>query len=235
MKLPPLTKGRIIRRYKRFLAEIELADGRLVTAHCPNTGRMTSCWAPGAPVEISFSDNPKRKLPWTLERVDMGAGWVGVNTARTNDVVAEAVSSGRLILLQGYHRLQREVACKLPGHPRSRLDFKLSEGDQPDALIEVKNVTLLQDQCLCFPDAVSTRATKHLDLLQGMVSQGLRGVLVFAVNRPEGRWFSPADDIDPTYGQRLRAVVGSGVEIVALRVNHTVDGMVMGAEIPVRL
>ncbi|HHH39013.1 MAG TPA: DNA/RNA nuclease SfsA, partial [Sedimenticola sp.] len=94
MQLPPLTAARMIRRYKRFLADVELADGSLLTVHCPNTGSMKGCWAPGAPVEISFSDNPKRKLAWTLERVDMGGGWVGVHTGRTNAVVAEAIREG---------------------------------------------------------------------------------------------------------------------------------------------
>ncbi len=133
MQLPPLTNGRILSRYKRFLADVELGDGSQVTAHCPNTGRMTGCWAPGAPVQLSFSDNPKRKLAWTLERVDMGAGWVGVNTARTNSVVAEAITEGRVLALSGYQRLQREVRFDVPGHPASRLDLLLSEGGGLDA------------------------------------------------------------------------------------------------------
>ncbi len=133
MQLPPLTNGRILRRYKRFLADVELDDGTLVTAHCPNTGRMTGCWVAGAAVQLSFSNNPKRKLAWTLERVDMGMGWVGVNTARTNSVVAEAILAGRVPSLVGYRKLQREVRFSLPGHPASRLDLQLSEGERADA------------------------------------------------------------------------------------------------------
>lgn len=226
MQLPPLAKGVILRRYKRFLADVELDDGSLVTAHCPNTGRMTGCWEPGAPVELSYSDNPKRKLAWTLERVDMGQGWVGVNTARTNSIVAEAISEGRVPPLSGYKKLQREVKYDLPEHPPSRLDLMLSEGDRPDALVEVKNVTLLVGDSLQFPDAVSVRAKKHLDILMGAVERGLRGVILFALNRPEGDSFSPAADIDPDYAVRLKEVTEKGVEAYALRLNHEEKGIV---------
>jgi len=225
MQLPPLTQGIILRRYKRFLADIELADGSVVTAHCPNTGAMTTCWEPGAPVQISHSDNPKRKLAWTLERVDMGGGWIGVNTSRTNAVVAEALEAGHITELASYRSLRREVRFEPPGHPRSRLDFFLSEGDRADAYVEVKNVTLLDGDRLRFPDAVSERGRKHLDVLQEAVNQGYRGVILFALNRPEGHGFSPAETIDPAYAQRLREVVASGVEAVALRVRHTETGM----------
>ena len=225
MLLPPLTPGRILKRYKRFLADIRLEDGSVVVAHCPNTGSMKGCWKPEAPVEISFSDNPRRKLPWTLERVDMGSGWVGVNTSRTNAVVEEAVREGRIEALSGYRTILREVRCDLPGHPGSRLDLSLREGPRPDVMIEVKNVTLLEDDCLRFPDAVSVRALKHLNLLGELVEQGMRGVILFALNRSEGRCFAPAADIDPDYAQRLREVAGQGVEVYALRIRHTVDGM----------
>jgi len=225
MQLPPLIHGAILRRYKRFLADIELADGSVVTAHCPNTGAMTGCWEPGAPVQLSHSDNPKRKLAWTLERVDMGGGWIGVNTSRTNAVVEEALKAECIPKLHGYRTLRREVRFEPPGHPRSRLDFFLSEGDRADAYVEVKNVTLLDGDRLCFPDAVTERGRKHLDVLQEAVNQGYRGVILFALNRPEGHGFSPAEMIDPAYAQRLREVVASGVEAVALRIRHTETGM----------
>lgn len=235
MQLPPLTAGRIVRRYKRFLADVELSDGSLVTAHCPNTGSMRSCWAPGAPVQISHSDNPRRKLPWTLERVDMGAGWVGVNTSRTNAVVAEAVAAGRVPGLAGYATIRREVGFEAPCHPRVRFDLRLRHGGRADALVEIKNVTLLENECLRFPDAVSSRALKHLNLLQVAVEQGIRGVVLFAVNRPEGSRFSPAPDIDPAYAARLSAVVAGGVEALALRIRHTDDGMIAEGMVPVVL
>jgi len=235
MLLPPLIPGRILKRYKRFLADVRLKDGSVVVAHCPNTGSMRGCWEPDAPVEISFSDNPRRKLPWTLERVDMGSGWVGVNTARTNGVVEEAVREGRIEQLSGYRAVRREVTCDLPGHARSRLDLLLQEGARPDAMIEVKNVTLLEGDCLKFPDAVSVRALKHLNLLLALAGQGTRGVILFALNRPEGRCFSPAEEIDPEYARRLREVVDQGVEIYALRIRHTADAMMGDSLVKVKL
>lgn len=235
MKLPPLQQGKILKRYKRFLADIELPDGSVVIAHCPNTGSMTGCWEPGAPVEISHSDNPKRKLAWTLERVDMGQGWIGVNTARTNAVVAEAILEGKIPQLQGYAELKREVKYEVPGHPRSRLDLRLSNGMAPDALVEVKSVTLWDGERLRFPDAVSERACKHMRLLQAVVEEGLRGVVIFALNRPEGESFSPAGDIDPGYAEALAEALASGVEAYALRIDHLADGMQGGALVPVLL
>ena len=225
MRLPPLTQGVILRRYKRFLADIELVDGSMVTAHCPNTGAMTGCWEPGAPVQLSHSDNPKRKLAWTLERVDMGGGWIGVNTSRTNAVVEEALKAGCISELNGYRTLRREVRFEPSDHLRSRLDFFLSEGDRVDAYVEVKNVTLLDGDRLRFPDAVSERGRKHLDVLREAVDLGYRGMILFALNRPEGHGFSPAETIDPAYAQRLREVMASGVEAVALRIRHTDTGM----------
>ncbi|MCP3870651.1 MAG: DNA/RNA nuclease SfsA [Gammaproteobacteria bacterium] len=235
MQLPPLIPGRIINRYKRFLADIELEDGRCVTAHCPNTGSMTGCWAPGAPVEISHSDNPRRKLPWTLERVDMGSGWIGINTSRTNAVVEEALQAGCIPPLSGYGIFKREVNFDLPGHARSRLDLMLQGGAGPDALVEVKNVTLLEGDCLRFPDAVSVRALKHLNLLKGITDQGNRGIILFALNRPEGSCFAPAEKVDPDYAECLREVVGQGVEAYALRIRHTAEGMHGEGGVPVVL
>jgi len=185
-------------------------------------------------VELSYSDNPKRKLAWTLERVDMGRGWVGVNTSRTNAVVAEALMQGAVPSLSGYATLRREVTCALPGHPRSRLDLMLTDGPAEDVLVEIKNVTLLEGDRLLFPDAVSTRALKHIELLHQIVQQqGCRGVILFALNRPEGSCFSPAARVDPVYARRLQEVLGDGVEAVALRIRHTVDGMEGGEVVPV--
>ncbi|MES9960115.1 MAG: DNA/RNA nuclease SfsA [Sedimenticola sp.] len=235
MLLPPLTRGRIIKRYKRFLADVVLDDGSQVTAHCPNTGSMRGCWEPDAPVQLSHSDNPKRKLAWTLERVDMGQGWVGVNTARTNAVVAEAVIEGKVPSLAGYEQLKREVKFEVPGHPASRIDLMLSGGDRPDALVEVKSVTLWDGERLRFPDAVSERATKHLKALRHAVEVGFRGVILFALNRPEGACFSPAGDIDPVYAQTLAEVMEAGVEAYALRIRHDDTGMWGEGLVPVEL
>jgi len=219
VQLPPLTPGRILRRYKRFLADVILDDGRQVTAHCPNTGSMRTCWEPGAPVELSHSSDPRRKLAWTLERVDMGQGWIGVHTGRTNPVIAEAVEQGRIADLAGYRRLRREVAFQVSGLA-GRLDLALADGPGPDALVEIKNVTLLDGRCLRFPDAVTERGRKHLELLAAACRQGLRGVILFALNRPEGAGFAPAADVDPDYARCLRQVVDAGVEVLAVRIAH---------------
>jgi len=235
LRLPPLTDGRILRRYKRFLADVELADGRVVTAHCPNTGTMATCWTPGAPVQLSHSASPSRKLPWTLERVYMGFGWIGVNTARPNQVIAEGITAGCIATLAGYRTLRREVLFAPPGLPRGRLDIALADGPAPDALVEVKNVTLLDGDCLRFPDAVSERGRKHLDLLLAVVCSGLRGVILFAANRPEGDRVGPAWSVDPAYGERLVEVTNAGVEVLAVRLVHMADGLAVGDVLPVDL
>ncbi len=235
MQLPPLVRGRILRRYKRFLVDVELEDGRSVTAHCPNTGTMRSCWEPGARVQLSRSDNPRRKLAWTLERVDMGGGWIGVNTGLVNRVIAEGIAAGRIPLLSGYGILKREVTLKFPGLPKGRLDIALHQGEQPDALVEVKSVTLLDGDCLRFPDAVSERARKHLDLLLAAHERGTRAVVLFALNRPEGNYFSTALAIDPAYDRRLREVVEAGVEALAVRIRHDTEGLSTGEMVPLRL
>ena len=235
MQLPPLFDGKIQARYKRFLADVVLDDGHLVTAHCPNTGSMRGCWEPDARVQLSHSDNPKRKLAWTLERVDMGQGWIGVHTGRTNPVVEEAVRSGAIDSLRGYDTVQREVTYAPEGEKRARFDLYLSQGQAADAWVEVKNVTLWQETFLTFPDAVTERGRKHLELLSRACREGYRGVMVYALNRPEGDKFRPADEIDPGYGETLRQVVEQGVEVVALRIEHGPQSMQAAGEVPVVL
>jgi len=240
VRLPELTDGRILRRYQRFLADIELADGQVVTAHVPNTGSMAGCWQPGAAVQLSHSDNPRRKLAWTLERVDMGGGWIGVHTARPNQVLAEAIALGHIAPLAGYRSLRREVRFAPPGLEPGRLDLALTDGGtlaapMADALVEIKNVTLLDGARLCFPDAQSARGRKHLDLLIAAVGAGLRGVMLFALNRPEGRCFAPAWDVDPAYGERLLAAAAAGVEIIAARLVHRDHEIIAGELLPLDL
>lgn len=232
MKLPPLTDGRILRRYKRFLADVELASGEVVKAHCPNTGSMLGCWEANAPVQLSHSDNPKRKLAWTLERVDMGRGWIGVHTGRTNPVVGEALREGRIPVLAGYSGVRGEAAFTATGFAPSRFDFFLSGGGGADAWVEVKNVTLLRSNALAFPDAVTQRGRKHLELLVEACRQGFRGVMLYALNRPEGDCFRPADEIDPAYGEALRRARHQGVEVLAWRIEHLADSMRLAEEVP---
>ncbi|MEJ2694137.1 MAG: DNA/RNA nuclease SfsA [Candidatus Thiodiazotropha sp.] len=235
MQLPPLTQARIVKRYKRFLADVVLEDGRRLTAHCPNTGSMQGCWEEDAPVQLSHSDNPRRKLAWTLERVDMGQGWIGVHTGRTNPVVEEAVREGAIECLRGYRQIQREVTYAPAEFERARFDLLLTEGERADAWVEVKNVTLWRDEALAFPDAVTERGRKHLLLLSQACREGFRGVMVYALNRPEGGFFRPADEIDPVYGETLRWAVAQGVEVVAVRIGHHAQSMRVIGEVPVKL
>jgi sugar fermentation stimulation protein A len=165
----------------------------------------------------------------------MGCGWIGVNTGMVNAVIAEAIAAGRIASLDGYARLRREVTLKLPQLPRGRLDIGLYQGPNPDALVEVKNVTLLEEDCLRFPDAVSERGRKHLDMLLAARERGWRAVILFALNRPEGTCFEPAANIDPAYAQRLRQVVAGGVEALAVRIRHDAAGMSVNERVAVRL
>lgn len=241
MQLPPLYNATLLRRYKRFLADLVLDDGREITAHCPNTGTMLGCWAPGVRAQVSHSNNPKRKLAWTLERIDMGNGWIGVHTGRGNALVAEAIAAGEITALtQGtpWQRIEREPTVKLPDMPPSRLDLLLHpapDSGQRHVYIEIKNATLWQGDHIAFPDAVTQRGRKHLELLRQLAAAGHRSLLIFTVNRPEGDYLAPAWEIDPAYGEALARVVRHGVEVLALRVAHGEQTLTVGAALPVDL
>lgn len=208
----PLLPGRLLARYKRFLADIELADGRTVTAHCPNSGSMAGCALPGSPVLLSASGNPSRKLPYTWELVQADGVWVGINTSLTNRLAREGIETGTVTELAGYDRLQGEV----PYGFHSRLDFMLS-GERGDCFVEVKNVTLAAGSRALFPDAVTVRGQKHLRDLMEIVAAGKRGVIFFVVQRSDAEAVSPADSVDPEYGRLLRTAVSKGVEAIAYR------------------
>jgi sugar fermentation stimulation protein A len=213
MKLPELIPGRLIKRYKRFLADIELEDGSVVTAHCPNSGSMLGCNRPGSPVLLSLSPNPNRKLAYTWELLQVDGFWVGLNTMLPNQLAEEAILDGTIVELQGYPNLRREVPY---GSERSRIDILL-EGDERRCYVEVKNVTLVEDGLALFPDAVTTRGQKHLRELMEVVRNGHRGVLLFTVQRGDGTAVAPADRIDPEYGRLLREAVAHDVEALAYR------------------
>ncbi|GBG02613.1 sugar fermentation stimulation protein homolog [Azospira sp. I13] len=216
MLLPPLTEGRLLRRYQRFLADVELADGTTVTAHCPNTGSMQGCKDPGSRVWLSASDNPKRKLPWTWEIVEADGVLVGLHTGRTNGLVREAIEAGAVPQLAGYERLRGEVPYGGPDGRRSRIDLLLEADDRPPCYVEVKNVTAAVAGGLgFFPDAVTERGTKHLREMAEEVARGHRAVLFFCVQRDDVREVRPADHIDPEYGRTLRQVLAAGVEVLA--------------------
>lgn len=213
MKLPPLIPGTLIKRYKRFLADITLADGSMVTAHCPNSGSMLGCNLPGSPVMLSQSPNPNRKLAYTWELVQVGGYWIGLNTMLPNRLAEEAILNGTISELQGYGQLRREVPY---GSERSRIDLLL-EGSQGRCYVEVKNVTLVEGELALFPDAVTERGQKHLRELMEVVRNGDRGIILFTVQRGDGKAVAPADRIDPAYGRLLREAVRNGVEALAYR------------------
>ena len=226
----PLQDGRLIRRYKRFMADVELADGEVVTAHCPNSGSMATCKEPGQPVCIQPADSPQRKLKYTWELYHSGASWVGINTHRSNAIVAEAVAEDAVPELTGYERARREVKYG----QNSRIDLLLESDARPPAYVEVKNATLLaEDGAVRFPDAVTERGRKHLDELADMVAAGSRAVMFFLVNRADGEGFGPADRIDPAYGQLLREVAEAGVEVLAYRTAITPAGMTVAEPVPI--
>ena len=211
-----MLEARLLRRYKRFLADVELADGSIVTAHCPNTGSMTGCAPEGARVWLSISDNPKRKYRYTWELVEPAKGQLAcINTSLTNRVVEEAVISGIIPTLRNCSSLRREVPY---GEEKSRIDLLLQFGDRR-CYTEVKHVTLLLgDGVGAFPDAVSKRGSKHLRELMQRVHEGERAALVFAVMHSGIETMNPADHIDPEYGRLLRQAVESGVEVMAYRI-----------------
>ena len=210
MRLPqPLITGRLLRRYNRFLADVELEDGSQVTAHTANTGSMLQCAVPGAEVLLSQSDNPKRKLRYSWELVKVNGHWVDINTHRANRVVEEALRNNEI---PEFNDCQVTPEFTFAD---SRIDFML-QGETEKVLLEVKNVTLCcEPKIACFPDAVTTRGQKHLRDLVLAVEQGWRAVIFFLVQRGEAEAFQPADSIDPEYGQLLRAAQFSGVEILA--------------------
>ena len=208
-----LIEGRLIKRYNRFLADVELRSGDKITAHCPNSGSMKSCMEPGWKVMLSDHDNPKRKYRHTWEMVHNGACWIGINTGVPNRIAEEAIKAGEISELTGYQEINRE---KKYGR-NSRIDLLLVKPGQT-CFVEVKNVTLVEsDGCYYFPDSVTERGRKHLNELMMMIDAGHRAVMLFIVQRNDGKYFRPAAHIDPQYAETLRAAHRHGVEILVYR------------------
>ncbi len=225
----PLQEAVLLRRYKRFLADIELPDGSQMTLHCPNTGSMKNCQQPGSRVWFSLSDNPKRKYPgtWQVIEVRSGSGedaggseaecaLVGINTGLANRLVAEAIDSDLVAELRNFTTMRREVAY---GKQRSRIDLLLqSDSGASDCFVEVKNVSLgMAERVGLFPDAVTSRGQKHLQELIDVAQGGQRAVLFFCVQHTGIDVVRPADEIDPDYGRLLREAAAAGVELLAYR------------------
>jgi sugar fermentation stimulation protein A len=228
---PPLIAATLVRRYKRFLADVRLSTGEVLTVHCPNTGGMLGCQQPGMAVWLSRSDNPKRKYAHTWELVEARPDvLVGINTARTNALVHEALSSGVISELTGYDHVRREVRCG-----DSRLDFELSARGRRRCLVEVKNVTAaVEDGVALFPDAVSVRASRHVRELQQSVGQD-RAVLLFCVQREDVHIVEPAVAIDPDYARTLAQAMQRGVEVLAWGCQVAPQGIDVCRPVDVRL
>lgn len=238
MKLdPPFEAAKLLKRYKRFFADMELEDGSVETAHCPNTGSMQNCLVEGSLCYFSRSDNPKRKLKTTLEYVTCTSGMLAcINTHRANQIVKEALFAGRVQELLGYSNIASEVKY---GEEKSRIDFKLSEEGRPDCYVEVKSVTLAEegDEGLIgyFPDAVTTRGQKHLRELMAMRGEGCRAVLLFCVQHQDIEVVRPATHIDPEYSRLLFEAVKAGVEVLAYQARLSPDCLEIEQPLPLEL
>lgn len=235
---PPLETVTLLRRYKRFMADVVRADGTEMTVHCANTGSMKNCVL-GEPQQalISDSGNPKRKYRHTLEALQVGHGhWAGVNTSRPNALVEEAVRAGRVDELGPGTGVEREVK-----YGDSRFDLALGERSDPHTFIEVKNVTLgpgpddTDDGIIAFPDSVTVRGQKHLLTLMDVVASGKRAVLFFCVQHSGATAARPADEIDARYGELLREAVQKGVEVLAWKVAISADGFELEKPLPIRM
>lgn len=223
--------GILLRRYQRFLADVQLSDGSVITAHCPNTGAMTGCAEPGSHVWLSLSDNPKRKYRHTWELVRTTAGLACIHSARANDLAAEAVARGAIAELAGYTQMQREVRF---GREGSRVDLLLRSDARPDCLVEVKCVTLCGEDGLgLFPDAVSQRGSRHLRELAAARAEGRRAVLLFCVLHGGIESVAPAAAIDPVYAATFRAALAAGVEAIAYKADIDTAGMTLRRPLPV--
>jgi len=231
MQLPDLIEARLVRRYKRFLADVTLADGTALTVHCPNTGAMTGCAQEGSPVWLSRSHSASRKYAYTWELVQTVNGTVCVHSARANRVIREAFEKGMVPGFENHPRARSEVVVA----PGTRADLLL-EGDAGRVIVEVKSVTLCRDGgCGAFPDAVSTRGRKHVLALQAALAADTRSLLVFCAMHTGIRRVSVAADIDPGYRDALKSAIHAGVDVIALACDVSPMGVQVRSALPFSL
>lgn len=218
---PLLCAGTLVKRYQRFLADIKLETGELITAHCPNTGPMTGVCQIGAPVQVSYHDNPNRKLAYTWEMIQVDGVWVGINTALPNRIVKLALQQHLFPELGLYQTIRSEVAYGR--NQGSRVDFLLTSGER-SIYVEVKNTTWSIDDLAVFPDTVTTRGQKHLQELTDLLPD-TRAVMLYFINRGDKTKFAPGDSTDPIYGKLLRAGIDKGLEVLPCRFEVTPQGV----------
>jgi sugar fermentation stimulation protein A len=228
MLWPKLVRGILIKRYKRFMVDVKLQNGHVVTAHCPNTGSMSACCEPGRPVYLSRHNNPARRLHYTFELIEMPTSLVGVNTAVPNRLVREAICDGAIQSLSGYDSVRPEVRYGV----NSRIDLLLESQKRGRCFVEIKNCTLVEQGIAYFPDAVTARGLKHLWELQQQVQEGNRCVMFYLIQRTDAHLFKPADLVDPEYGKALRTAVQHGVEIMAWDVKISLEEIVIRKQVP---
>ncbi len=226
----PLQPAIFLRRYQRFLVDVQLPDGQEITVHCPNTGSMLGCLAPGCAVRLLAAENPKRRYRYTLEMTRPAGEWIGVNTSRTNALVREALLHGVVSELGPIDHCRAEVRVG----EGSRLDFLLHSRGQA-IYLEVKNCTLAEDGTALFPDAVTTRGSKHLRELMALRRQGHGAVIFFCVQRGDASRFAPASHIDPLYARTLHDAARAGVRVLAYQAEVGEEGIVIRRPLPVEL
>lgn len=234
----PVYQGTIQKRYKRFLADITLDNGEEITAHTANTGSMKTCWEPGWKVLVTYHDDPKRKLKYSLEMTHNGKSWIGVNTSLPNKLSAQAIRDGKIKELDGYDFLKPEFKVG-----QSRIDILLynAEKERPSAatekcFVEIKNVTLKGETGLAeFPDSVSERGQKHLRELTQLVKEGHRACMLYIVQREDVDTFAPAESIDPTYAKLLREAADTGVEVLAYQCSLNEKGVEISKKLKIKL
>jgi sugar fermentation stimulation protein A len=222
---PTLYPGVLLKRYKRFFADVELSSGEIVTAHCPNTGPMTGVYIPGNPVLLSQSNNPKRKLAYTWELIkvdDIQPTWVGVNTGLPNKIIKLALEKHLFPELANYTQVKPEVVYGKDN--KSRVDFFLSADNTPSIYLEVKNTTWVNGSLALFPDTETTRGQKHLQELMDLLPD-TRAVMLYFINRGDSTEFAPGDTADPKYGNLLRKAVQLGLEVLPCRFDITPEGV----------
>jgi sugar fermentation stimulation protein A len=228
MLLPPLCQtGVLLKRYKRFLADILLDTQQTLTVHCPNSGSMRGCSVPGSPVVISYSDAPKRKYAWTLEMVQHQGVWIGVHTGRTNAIVREGLTNGTINDFGTIQAITHEVVVS----EKSRLDFLLAT-EQGQVYLEVKNCSLAENQVALFPDAVTARGAKHLHELVRLAEAGFGAAVLFCIQRRDAASCQPAAAIDPVYAQTVAWAQARGVRFVAYQAEVGPEAITITRKIP---